>query len=64
MFPNAKDSEKITWSKYKKAVFDAIKNSQGSDGSWQGGHVGPVFITAIHLTILQLDKGTLPLYQR
>ena len=25
---------------------------------------GPVFTTACHLTILQLDNGTLPIYQR
>jgi len=64
MFPNSNAKERITWSRYKETVFPGIKNSQGSDGSWQGGHVGPVFITAIHLTILQLDKGTLPIYQR
>ena len=29
-----------------------------------GGHVGPVFITAVHLTILQLDKGVLPIYTK
>ncbi len=63
MFPNSKDKP-LTWSRYKKEVFDGIKNSQTSDGSWQGGHVGPVFITAVHLAILQLDKGTLPLYQK
>jgi len=64
MFPNSKESEWLTWTKYKKSVFDGIKNSQGSDGSWQGGHVGPVMITAVHLCILQLDKAALPLYQR
>jgi hypothetical protein len=64
MFPNSKDGDKLTWTRYKKATFDNLKNSQGADGSWNGGHVGPVFITAVHLCILQLDKGCLPLYQR
>jgi hypothetical protein len=64
LFPESKESERLTWSKYKKATFDTLKNTQVSDGSWNGGHVGPVFITAVHLTILQLDKGVLPLYQK
>jgi hypothetical protein len=63
LWPESKESDRLTWAKYKKSVFDGLKNSQTSDGSWQGGHVGPVFITAVHLTILQLDKGTLPIYQ-
>ena len=57
-------AEPLTWAKYKKATFDNLRNTQSSDGSWQGGHVGPVFITAVHLTILQLEKGCLPLYQK
>jgi hypothetical protein len=64
MFPGSKESEQLTWSKYRKATFDNLVRSQGADGSWQGGHVGPVFITAVHLTILQLDNAALPIYQR
>jgi hypothetical protein len=59
-----KESDKLTWTKYKKATFDNLLRTQGTDGSWNGGHVGPVFITSVHLTILQLDKATLPIYQR
>jgi hypothetical protein len=64
LFPGAKDNDSLSWAKYKKATFDNLIKSQGSDGSWNGGHVGPVFITAVHLSILQLDKATLPIYQR
>jgi hypothetical protein len=64
MFPKEKDADHMTWSKYRKATFDNLKNSQGADGSWTGGMIGPVFITSIHLTILQLDNATLPIYQR
>ena len=64
LFPESKESERLGWSKYKKAVFDNLKNTQANDGSWSGGHVGPVFITSVYLTILQLDKGVLPIYQR
>jgi hypothetical protein len=62
MFPHDRDG--MTWSKYRKATFDNLLHSQGADGSWNGGHVGPVFITAVHLSILQLDNAALPIYQR
>ena len=31
---------------------------------WDQGYIGPIYTTAINLTILQLDQGTLPIYQR
>jgi squalene cyclase len=64
LFPTSKEADRMTWSKYRKAMFDNLVRSQGSDGSWSGGHVGPVFITAVHLAILQLDNAALPIYQR
>jgi hypothetical protein len=63
LFPDSK-GEGLKWSAFRKASFDSLVRSQGSDGSWSGGHVGPVFITAVHLSILQLDKAALPIYQR
>jgi hypothetical protein len=64
LYPEAKGDDGLTWSKYRKATFPYLVRTQNSDGSWSGGHVGEVFITAVHLSILQLDKGTLPIYQR
>ena len=64
LFPDSRAAERLSWSKYRQETFENLKNTQGSDGSWSGGHVGPVFITAVHLCILQLDNGTLPIYQR
>jgi hypothetical protein len=64
MFPESRESDRIRWSTYRKSTFDNLVRTQGSDGSWSGGHVGPVFITAIHLCIMQLDNGVLPIYQR
>ncbi len=64
LFPESKEADRLTWSKYKKATFDNLKGSQQPDGSWQGGQVGPIFITTVHLTILQLDNATLPIYER
>jgi hypothetical protein len=67
MFPNSPKSEWMTWSKYRDQMCDHIKNTQQGDGSWAGGGswgVGGVFTAAVNLTILQLDKGVLPIYQR
>jgi hypothetical protein len=64
LFPDSRESERLTWSKYRRATFENLVRSQNGDGSWSGGHVGPVFITAVHLTILQLDNNVLPIYQK
>ena len=37
---------------------------QAADGSWNMSGIGPVYSTACCLAILQLDNGTLPIYQR
>jgi hypothetical protein len=52
------------WSKYIKSVGAQILRGQSADGSWKEGNVGPVYTTAINSTILQIDKGYLPIYQR
>jgi hypothetical protein len=64
LFPDSRESERLKWSSYRKETFDTLLRSQQADGSWTGGHVGPVFITAVHLSILQLDNAVLPIYQR
>jgi hypothetical protein len=64
MFPESKPSDRLTWSKYRDVVFDYIASRQSSDGSWTQGYIGTMFTTACFLTILQLDNGTLPIYQR
>lgn len=65
LFPESRMEERWTWSKFRKLTFEYLKSSQEASGSWNGrGYVGPVFSTAINLTILQLDKGTLPFFQR
>jgi len=64
LFPGAKESDTLTWTKYRKETFDNLVRTQGADGSWTGGHVGPVFITSVHVCIMQLDKACLPIYQR
>jgi hypothetical protein len=67
LFGPTPENDRLTWSKYKAAMFDRIQQMQSADGSWPSGggfSVGPVYSTAVYLTILQLDKGTLPIYQR
>lgn len=56
------DDEK--WKRYSHEISDTIIRKQSADGSWQEGHVGPVYTTAMNATILQLDKGYLPIFQR
>ena len=40
---------------FRDRLYGAILNSQQADGSWSG-NIGPIYVTAVNLTILQLDK--------
>src|SRR5436305_279961 len=64
LFPESREGDRHTWSNYRKATFDYLLKSQNADGSWNSGNIGAVYTTSINLAILQLDKGTLPIYQR
>jgi hypothetical protein len=64
MFPKEPKAQWWTWSGYKDAMFEYLKGQQNADGSWTSGYIGPVFSTAVNLTILQLDKAILPIYAR
>jgi hypothetical protein len=64
LFPNAREDDRLTWSKYRDPMCDHLARTQNADGSWSSGNIGTVFTTAVNLTIMQLDKGTLPFYQR
>ena len=52
------------WDKYFQEISDEILRKQSASGAWKEGHVGPVYTTAINATILQIDNGYLPIYQR
>ncbi|MBY0461195.1 MAG: terpene cyclase/mutase family protein [Gemmataceae bacterium] len=55
----------LTWSRFKDVYFPQILDSQDkNNGSWNGGYIGPVYITSINLCLLQLEKGILPIYQK
>jgi hypothetical protein len=66
--PGSPASERLTWSGYRANLFDQLLRTQNADGSWTGGggfgSVGPVYTTAMYLTIMQLDRAALPIYQR
>ena len=52
------------WSSFRDRICNRIVGEQQPDGSWSGVNYGPVYVTAINLIILQLDRGILPIYQR
>ncbi len=53
-----------SWEAYRDKVFPRLVSEAGGDGSWNQSYIGAVFTTAVNLTILQLPKGALPIYQR
>ncbi len=53
-----------TWDEYRRKVEAKLVSEAGADGSWNQGYIGPVYTTAINLTILQLQRAMLPIYQR
>ncbi len=55
------------WETYRDKIYARILGEKKSDGRfyyWDQGYVGAIYTTAINLTILQLEKAFLPLYQR
>ena len=52
------------WDEYFPAARDKLLAMQAADGSWNGDGIGPVYGTAVALTILQLPYKFLPIYQR
>ena len=52
------------WEGYRNRLFQRLINDQENDGSWKQGPIGRVYLTANNLTVLQLDKGSLPIYMR
>ena len=52
------------WTTYRDKIYRKLIDDAASDGSWSQGYIGAVYTTSINLTILQLEKGALPIYQR
>lgn len=51
------------WEPFRDKLYDKIVGEQEPNGSWNG-NIGPIYVTACNLIMLQLDKGLLPIYQR
>ena len=52
-----------SWSTFRDKLCDRIVKEQQSGGSWTG-NIGAIYVSAINLIVLQLDKGYLPIFQR
>ena len=53
-----------SWEAYRDKIQSRLLREANPDGSWSQGYIGPVYTTAINLTILQLEHAALPIYQR
>ena len=51
------------WLPFRDKLYERIVTDQRGEGYWEG-QIHPVYITACNLTMLQLDRGYLPIYQR
>ena len=52
------------WNAYHKEICSRLIAEVNGDGFWEQGYLGAAYTTAMNLTILQLERGTLPIYQR
>jgi hypothetical protein len=52
------------WTDYYQKLAQWLLRQQRSDGSWDSDGVGPVYGTAVALTLLQLPYAYVPIYQR
>ena len=53
-----------SWEEYRNKISARILAEANQEGYWNQGMMGPVYTTAMNLTILQLQRGVLPIYQR
>ncbi|MGB3967516.1 MAG: prenyltransferase/squalene oxidase repeat-containing protein [Planctomycetota bacterium] len=52
------------WADYYQQLAQWLRTRQRPDGGWEGDGVGPVYGTAVALTLLQLPYAYVPIYQR
>ena len=55
--------EEAEWAPFRDKLYDKIISEQSANGSWVG-NIGPIYVSACNLIILQLDQAYLPIYQR
>jgi hypothetical protein len=69
LFPDESSDRRMTWSKYRPWICDELVRTQQSAGNWESSNwtaqrAGTMYVTCVHLAILQLDRAMLPIYQR
>jgi hypothetical protein len=55
------------WEGYRDKIYNKLAGEATETGKfvvWNQGYIGSIYTTAINLTILQLENGALPIYQR
>ena len=55
------------WETYRDKVYKKLLSEVTDNGKyayWSQGYIGNIYTTSINLTILQLENGALPIYQR
>ncbi len=52
------------WEPYRDRLFKKLVSEQDESGGWLQGNIGPVYVTACNLIMLQMDNAYLPIYQR
>ena len=53
----------VEWAPFRDRLYNKIVSEQSQNGSWTG-NIGPIYVSACNLIMLQLDKAYLPIYQR
>ncbi len=55
------------WDDYREKLYAKLVGEATESGKfvvWNQGYIGPIYTTAVNLTMLQLENGALPIYQR
>ena len=52
------------WVPYRDRIYNRLASEQLDNGAWKENSVGRFYTSAINLTIMQLDNGLLPIFQR
>jgi hypothetical protein len=55
------------WDDYRDKLYSKLLGEATETGKfvvWNQGYIGPIYTTAVNLTMLQLENGALPIYQR
>ncbi len=51
------------WEEFRKNMHGKVLKEQSAEGYWSG-NIGPIYVSALNLTMLQLENAYLPIYQR